>query len=351
MCIGGINAANAQRVLYQARHANKSVDGIAVVSALMAADDPKTVASDLRIRITQPPLFAAQHVDRITSNVQDLIAAVPEIARRVGERKPLCHNMTNLVVQNFAANVALSIGGSPIMANNGAEAPDLAALGGSLVVNMGTVTPESLNNYRLAISAYNATGNPVLFDPVGGGATAVRREAVQVLLNAGYFDVIKGNESEIQTVLGEQDIVQRGVDSASSDLGPKEKARLVQTLAARERNVVLMTGATDYLSDGTRTYGISNGHPLLGDITGSGCTVGTTVAAFVAVERSDKLLAALSGLLMYEIAAELAAASPHVEGTGTFVAGFLDKLYEIRERTKKGDLAWAQAAKVELIDV
>jgi thiamine-phosphate diphosphorylase / hydroxyethylthiazole kinase len=70
-------------------------------------------------------------------------------------------------VQNFAANVALAIGASPIMSNNGEEAEDLARLGGALVVNMGTVTPESLMNYGKAIRAYNQAGRPVVFDPVG----------------------------------------------------------------------------------------------------------------------------------------------------------------------------------------
>jgi thiamine-phosphate diphosphorylase/hydroxyethylthiazole kinase len=71
------------------------------------------------------------------------------------------------VVQNFAANVALSVGASPIMANYGEEAADLAKLGGALVINMGTVTPEGLKNYGQALKAYNAAGRPVVLDPVG----------------------------------------------------------------------------------------------------------------------------------------------------------------------------------------
>lgn len=53
------------------------------------------------------------------------------------------------------------------MSNNGDEAADLAKLGGALVINMGTVTPEGLENYVKAIQAYNEAGRPVLFDPVG----------------------------------------------------------------------------------------------------------------------------------------------------------------------------------------
>jgi thiamine-phosphate diphosphorylase / hydroxyethylthiazole kinase len=75
--------------------------------------------------------------------------------------------MTNLVVQNFAANVALSVGASPIMANYAEEAKDLANLGGALVINMGTVTPDGLKNYLQALKAYNDVGGPVVYDPVG----------------------------------------------------------------------------------------------------------------------------------------------------------------------------------------
>lgn len=71
------------------------------------------------------------------------------------------------MVQNFAANVALAIGASPIMANYGEEAFDLCKLGGALVVNMGTVDPDGLQNYLKALRAYNAVGQPVVYDPVG----------------------------------------------------------------------------------------------------------------------------------------------------------------------------------------
>lgn len=53
------------------------------------------------------------------------------------------------------------------MANYGEEAADLAKLGGALVINMGTVTPEGLQNHEKALRAYNAAGRPVILDPVG----------------------------------------------------------------------------------------------------------------------------------------------------------------------------------------
>lgn len=349
--IGGINASNVQRVLYQSSSRNKSLDGVAFVSAIIAAPDPEKAASTLMMLVRAPPPFAAESSIRNAGEQQDLIADIPTVLALLREEKPLCHNMTNLVVQNFAANTALCIGASPIMANYGKEAEDLCKFKGSLVINMGTVTPDGLENYLLALNAYNNEGAPVLFDPVGAGATSVRKAAVKTLLAGGYFDVIKGNEAEIIQVYGWTNYKQHGVDSGESRLDDIGKARLVRDLALRERNVVVMTGPTDFASDGERTFTVKNGHEYLGAITGSGCVLGTTIACMLAVCRHDKLLAAIAGLLVYEIAAELAAGKTEVNGPGTFVPAFLDELYHTSRGIGEGDSRYLDRAKLETISI
>ncbi|KAG0647729.1 4-methyl-5-beta-hydroxyethylthiazole kinase [Hyphodiscus hymeniophilus] len=352
VCIGGINSSTVQRVLYQASDRKKKLDGVAIVSAIIAANDPKKAAEELLHLVKTPPSFAAEALasTQKPQDVAGLIRGVPAIITAVGEKTPLSHNMTNLVVQNFAANVALSVGGSPIMANYGEEAADLSKLGGALVINMGSVTPDGVRNHLQALQAYNLAGGPVVFDPVGGGATSIRRSAIRTLMAAGYFDVIKGNEGEIKTVYG-MVVQQRGVDSGASTSTDFDKATLVRDLAARERNIVVMTGATDFVSDGDRTYAVSNGHELLGRITGSGCVLGTTISLMLAVSRGDKLLAAIAGLLHYEIAAEIAAAREDVKGPGTFVPALIDELYNIQKAASSGNVGWLERAKVEAVDI
>lgn len=349
--IGGINASNVQRVLYQSNSPSKSLDGVAIVSAIIAAADPTAASQELKKLISSAPPFASsKQPSTQASDTNNIISIVPSIIKKVGQVNPLCHNMTNLVVQNFAANVALQIGASPIMANYGEEAADLCQLGGALVINMGTVTPEGLENYLMALKAYNLVGGPVVFDPVGAGATAIRRNAVKTLMVGGYFDLIKGNEAEIKTVLGQAG-AGKGVDSGASTLDGVGKARLVQELAARERNVVLMTGTVDYVSDGQRTFAISNGHEYLGRITGSGCVLGTIVAAMMATHKEDKLLAAVAGILHYEIAAEVAAEREDVKGPGTFVPALLDELYHIQQAAAKNEQDWVKRVKIEAVNL
>lgn len=169
VCIGGINASNVSRVIWQSNAWGKSLDGVAVVSAIMAARDPEATARELLQLVMSPPAFAKATVTTAQErrSPEEFLSLAIDVIKAVDARKPLSHNMTNLVVQNFAANVALSVGASPIMANYGEEAKDLAKLGGALVINMGTVTPDGLTNYLKALRAYNDAGQPVIFDPVG----------------------------------------------------------------------------------------------------------------------------------------------------------------------------------------
>lgn len=63
--------------------------------------------------------------------------------------------------------------------------------------------------------------------------------------------------------------------------------------------IILLTGETDWISDGDVVLKVTNGHPYLGSITGSGCMLGTSIATFCAAANlsapaspsdSDRLL-------------------------------------------------------------
>jgi thiamine-phosphate diphosphorylase/hydroxyethylthiazole kinase len=367
VCIGGVNASNLQRIVHQLHAPStpiatpKGIDGVAVVSAIIGAPDAKAASQHLSTLTKSVPPFKSKSTEphywlqKDEDEVNHLLTQATKATSNVRRTSPLSHNMTNLVVQNFAANVALSIGASPIMANYGEEAKDLAGLGGALVVNMGTVTPDGILNYKKAIAAYNLSGGPIVLDPVGAGATSVRREALAELMGIGYFDLIKGNEKEILAVARasgftvEDASQQRGVDSGDSLFTLEQRAYIVSRLALRERNIILMTGATDVVSDGIRTYTIENGHEYLGMITGSGCTLGTTLSAYLAANPEDKLHAAVAGMLHYEIAAEHAAVREDVKGPGTFVPAFIDELYHCGVGVAEGKKTWEGVAKIKCL--
>jgi len=165
--------------------------------------------------------------------------------------------------------------------------------------------------------------------------------------------VVKGNESEIRAVFAiakqsqDNSAQQRGVDSHGT-LTDAEKAKMVQELAEELGAIVLMTGTTDYVGDREMVFAIANGHKLLGNVTGTGCVLGTTISAFVAA-FPDTLVAVIAGILVFEIAAERAAARPEVRGPGTFVPAFLDELYLVRQETVSGDTAWRRQARLSRV--
>lgn len=107
--IGGINHSNVQRVIYQSQSPKKGLDGVAIVSGIIAADDPKASAEEFLRLIKSPPRFALVLQAPRANEAEALLHEVPHIVRKMIEVHPLVHNMINFVVANFVANVALSM--------------------------------------------------------------------------------------------------------------------------------------------------------------------------------------------------------------------------------------------------
>lgn len=109
VAIGGINLSNVQRVLYQSAGTAKQLDGVAVVSAIMAADDPKSGTEEFRKVMAIPPRFVTrQHISPRENEAQKLVADVPGVVQKVVNVHPIVHSMINFVVANFVANVAIA---------------------------------------------------------------------------------------------------------------------------------------------------------------------------------------------------------------------------------------------------
>jgi thiamine-phosphate diphosphorylase/hydroxyethylthiazole kinase len=166
--------------------------------------------------------------------------------------------------------------------------------------------------------------------------------------------VLKGNRSEILSCTpGGSKLQQRGVDSAPGDEDATDLAKIggtVRDLSALRRSVVVMTGKTDLVTAGGAVFTVANGHEYLGMVTGTGCCLGTVISAMIAAYPEDKLAATIAGLLLYEIAAEIAAERADVKGPGTFVPAFLDELLGIRRKTVDGDFSWLARAKIGALE-
>ncbi|CAE6471289.1 unnamed protein product [Rhizoctonia solani] len=349
VAIGGIKIHNALHTLHGAVGpiTGTALSGLAVVTEIVSAPDASIPAKALTKIINSrskhfhwPALCLAANTAPSAALLAETAGSLLTVLR---EQSPLIHQITNNVVIAQSANATLALGASPIMATAPEEMNDLGKVAGGLLVNFGTITNKA--GMLVAGKAANANKKPVVFDPVGVGATQFRRESANELLNSWQVSVIKGNAGEIGALLGssEPEVVARGVDSTGP--GFSDPANIVRTLAKRE---LVMTGKTDYVSDGYTAVALTNGHSMLGDITGSGCIVGTAITAFAAASclvasegaedegklvRGDMFQAAVGGVLAINIASEIAAARPDVKGTGTFMSALIDELYNLKPQT------------------
>ncbi|WP_246078983.1 hydroxyethylthiazole kinase [Paenibacillus piri] len=243
---------------------------------------------------------------------------------KVRAASPLVHNITNVVVTNFTANGLLALGASPVMAYAKQEAADMAAIAGALVLNIGTLNETEVEAMMLAGRSANRHGVPVIFDPVGAGATRYRTDTARAILKEVNVSVIRGNAAEIANVIGEAWEI-KGVDAGQ---GSGDTVALAQQAAARLGCIVAVTGKTDVISDGAATYLVNNGDALLTRVTGTGCLLTSVIGAFAAVEP-DKLLAATAALVYYGTAAQAAAKIKGQEGPGSFQVEFLNQLSHV----------------------
>ncbi|PWN35118.1 hydroxyethylthiazole kinase [Meira miltonrushii] len=371
--IGGLNEKTAAGTLFGAVCDSNWPDGIAVISAIVAHPTPSVPAANLAKIVKsfkkafdshakefgagEPP-FTSYDIEKNTINK---IAELLRFHRASQYGPPLIQTLTSHVSSTLSANIALAFSSSPIMSHQEAEAEDLGKVTGAVVLNIGTIGDEARRGMRAVGGAANRGGKPVVLDPVGVGASSFRKGVVEEIMNHTQITLLKGNAAELSAISGLEDIQSRGVDSGSGTL--KDPVNLVVSMACKEKCLVLLTGKEDYLSNGQHAVKVSNGHELLGRITGSGCALGVVVAASMAAAcnftKHNKLptthlgsfmvhsdtnwlfIGALMGVLSMNIASELAAERSDVKGSGTFIPALIDELAamtpeKIVERAKFG---------------
>ncbi|PPQ63739.1 hypothetical protein CVT24_004248 [Panaeolus cyanescens] len=360
---GGIKSTNLLRTLHGVvSTTGHPLDGIAVVSDIVASREPeaatrtlstifKEFQSNFKGESLGLEIVSKQDVSPLTHD--DILDGVYKLVQEIRKLNPLVHQITNTVVATQSANVTLAAGASPIMATEPLEMDDMSRICGALLVNIGTMRADTLEAMLIAGESANKYQKPIVFDPVGVGASAFRKANVNTLLNHWQASVIKANAGEIAVLAENSEVLSKGVDSVGS--GFRDPALVVKSLAKRERCVIVLTGATDYISDGVNVVSLANGRDVLGQITGSGCILGSCIASYCAtaaslsrkdpqqhngtVFRGDMFTAAIAGVLVLTVAAEVATERSDVHGPGTFLPGLIDTLWtltpeQVRSRAK-----------------
>ena len=264
----------------------------------------------------------------------------------VRAKTPLVHNITNYVTVNDVANVLLAAGGSPIMSDDADDVEDITSICGGLNINIGTLNKNTIPSMFLAGKKANELGHIVLLDPVGAGASRLRTDTANRLMQEVRFDAVRGNISEIKTLCTGSGST-KGVDAdavdAVTEANLDDGVQLVKAFAQKTGCIIAVTGAIDLVSDGERCWCIRNGRAEMSRITGTGCQLSALMTAFLVANPDRKLDAAAAAVCMMGLAGEIGWANMQPgDGNSTYRDRIIDAIFNMT-----GD-ALEKGAKYEL---
>ncbi len=259
-------------------------------------------------------------------NKQEIVDEVIKYYENIQKNKPLVHQITNYVSANNQANITLAVGARPVMAEHPDELEEILAQTDSLLLNIGTIDKKREAVLLRAAELAKHYKVPVVLDPVGVGASRIRKRMVFKLLEIGDVDIIKGNAGEILSLcdIYIDKAAISGVDYISNN--KYFNSRVINKFIefSRKFNVlIVITGQEDIVIGHSYQIRINNGAPLLGKITGSGCMMGSLIASSLAI-CSNPMIAAVTGISIMDISGQLAAKK--ARGPGSFRMHFFDEV-------------------------
>ena len=263
--------------------------------------------------------------------------ALKEALENVRANTPLVHCITNYVTVNDCANALLACGGSPIMSDEPDDVSDITTICGGLVLNIGTLNKQTIAGMQAAGKRASELGHPIVLDPVGAGASSLRTATAAMLLDSCEVGVIRANMSEVKALVGAS-ATTRGVDVNPDDVVTPDNlgasAGYARQLAAETGAIVAITGAIDIVADAERAFAVFNGSPVAGRITGAGCMLTCTTAAYAVANADNMLEGVLAAVAGHGVCGEIAAARMRPgDGNGSFRTYFLDALYNLDGET------------------
>lgn len=241
---------------------------------------------------------------------EELIHTMLEAVWNLKEAAPLIHVIPNQVSAAFVADVLRAAGARPLMATDREEIEEIASHADGLNVNMGQPSKEKADTAILALQAASQAGIPIVYDPVGAGASKARLKWNKQILEAGWTGIVKGNATEL-SALTTDTIKHSGVDALPEDNA--ESPLLPGFLTA-------ITGKTDIITDHQNKIYLH--HPTnIEPIVGTGCAAGALCCGYAAA-LNNALLGTATGLALMAYAQEEASNHPY----GSRKAALLDHI-------------------------
>lgn len=265
---------------------------------------------------------------------------IADAVHAVRSTTPLAQSFTNFVTINLVANAQLAAGGTAAMSYLPDDVLDVAAICGATYINVGTLLPFYKDALADIAHGLHDQGKPWVLDPVAAGLGATRTAILESFRDVPPT-IVRGNASEIivlDRMWGLADADGADADEATRPAGvesvdevdsaipaARRIARHLATHSPNGQGAVAVSGAVDFVTDGTNDYRLPGGSALMTKITGAGCSLGGVVGTYLAV--ADPLTAAMAASLHFNRAGEIAEAAAH--GPGSFQTEFLDALWNV----------------------
>ena len=273
----------------------------------------------------------------------ELLSQLEPILTYIQQEAPLIHCITNPISINDCANILLAIGARPIMAEHPDEVAEITAIAKGLALNLGNITDARMASMKISAGAAKDKGIPFVLDLVGLSCSRLRQKYAKELLQIAVPDIIKGNISELRTLLGLPTTPGMGVEAGQKEMVTQENAleyaKIFQKQAREYHTILLATGPIDLVVSSEEAYIIANGSNALASITGTGCMNNVLAGACLAgvhgisSQATNNTLAAILSCLLLGIAGENIQDIYLNQGPGSFHYSLMDSISKLTPQT------------------
>lgn len=269
----------------------------------------------------------------------ELLSQLEPILTYIQQEAPLIHCITNPISINDCANILLAIGARPIMAEHPDEVAEITAIAKGLALNLGNITDARMTSMKISAGVAKDKRIPFVLDLVGLSCSQLRQKYAKELLQIAVPDIIKGNISELRTLLGLPTTPGMGVEAGQKEMVTRENAleyaRIFQKQAREYHTILLATGPIDLVVSSEEAYIIANGSNALASITGTGCMNNVLAGACLAgvhgisSQATNNTLAAILSCLLLGIAGENIQDIYLNQGPGSFHYSLIDSISKL----------------------
>lgn len=273
----------------------------------------------------------------------ELLSQLEPILTYIQQEAPLIHCITNPISINDCANILLAIGARPIMAEHPDEVAEITAIAKGLALNLGNITDARMASMKISAGVAKDKGIPFVLDLVGLSCSRLRQKYAKELLQIAVPDIIKGNISELRTLLGLPTTPGMGIEAGQKEMVTQENAleyaKIFQKQAMEYHTILLATGPIDLVVSSEEAYIIANGSNALTSITGTGCMNNVLAGACLAgvhgisSQAANNTLAAILSCLLLGIAGENIQDIYLNQGPGSFHYSLMDSISKLTSHT------------------